>query len=55
MAFLALALDGHTPGDTSAFSVVYAMTATVSLAVALAAIRLAPVRARAPQMAAARA
>jgi predicted MFS family arabinose efflux permease len=55
VAFLALALDGHTPGDTGAFSVVYAMTATVSLAVARAAIRLAPVRARAPQMAAARA
>jgi EmrB/QacA subfamily drug resistance transporter len=55
VAFLALALDGHTPGDTSAFSVVYAMTATVSLAVALVAIRLAPVQARAPQMAAARA
>src|SRR3954463_10556255 len=47
VAFLALALDGHTPGDTAAFSLVYAMTATVSLAVALVAIRLAPVQARA--------
>ena len=55
VAFLALALDGHTPGDTHPFSVVYAMTATVSLAVALAAIRLAPRKAPAPQMAAARA
>jgi MFS family permease len=56
VAFLALALDGHTPGDTGPFSLVYAMTATVSLAVALAAIRLAPVKARAQgQVAAARA
>src|SRR3954469_7815314 len=56
VAFLALALDGHTPGDTDAFSLVYAMTATVSLAVALVAIRLAPGTAcEQPQMAAARA
>ena len=56
VAFLALALDGHAPGDTAPFSLVYAMTATVSLAVALVAIRLAPVKARAQaQMAAARA
>jgi len=56
VAFLAFALDGHTQGDTGAFSVVYAMTATVSLAVALVAIRLAPAKARAQgQMAAARA
>ena len=55
VAVLALALDGHTPGDTGAFSVVYAMTAIVSVAAAAAAVRLAPVVARAPQMAAARA
>jgi EmrB/QacA subfamily drug resistance transporter len=56
VAFLALALDGHTPGDTAPFSVVYAMTATVSVAVAMVAIRLAPVKARAQaQMAPARA
>ena len=56
VAFLALALDGRTTGDTDPFALVYAMTATVSLAVAVAAIRLAPVKARAQgQMAAARA
>jgi EmrB/QacA subfamily drug resistance transporter len=42
VAFLALALDGRAPGDTAPFSVVYAMTATVSVAAALVALRLAP-------------
>ncbi len=55
VAILALALDGHTPGDTEPFSLVYAMTASVSLAVALVALRLAPRPAPAPQMAPARA
>ncbi len=55
VAMLALALDGHTPGDTEPFSLVYAMTASLSLAVALVALRLAPRPAPAPQMAAARA
>lgn len=49
VAFLALAFDGRAPGDTAPFSVVYAMTATVSVAAALVAIRLAPrVRRAAP-------
>jgi EmrB/QacA subfamily drug resistance transporter len=56
VAFLALALDGHTPGDTGPYSIVYAMTATVSLAVALVALRLGPAKARAQgQVATARA
>ena len=56
IAFLALALRGRTAGDTDPFSVVYAMTAAVSVAAALCAIRLAPRPARAPQgVAAARA
>src|SRR5262249_52492401 len=46
VAFLALVLDGRTPGDTDSFAIVYAMTATVSLAVALVAVRLAPAKTR---------
>jgi EmrB/QacA subfamily drug resistance transporter len=55
VAFLALALDGHAPGDTDPFTVVYAMTAAVSAAAALVAIRLAPAARRAGQVAPARA